>query len=285
MSRITGWGLRQRQFGPGNTAEIEDALCAAEIAGMASFSMPIAVARSCPGMPDLQRVRVVDRQTALRWLAGRGMEHNVVRLMRAWALTTLSVSGSRQARTVMAALPRCPRLESLEVRQADIDPVEFFGLLCASELTFLRLHDCGFVPRAGGSTCDALSPRCGSRLSELIVARGREPLLIDLVTKLIEVSTLRVLRLNLGHTAVQLQALLAALSTQSSLQVMAIRLKKVALVEAFLQGLAGSPCLRSMTNLVVHGKCVRGQPAQGRVSDLAQALVQGSPRLLCVNFV
>jgi len=284
MSRSVGlqsrhlW-LLHRQLGPKNEEEIEAGLCANELAGIESWRMPFAVLQSRAGMSHLHRVGPVDRRIVLNWFADRGMEHNVARLIRTWGLSALFVKNSRRIASVVAALPRCPGLRVLEVLRAGIGPHEILGLLCAGHVTVLRLHRCWCVAPERGTVGGWLTSGCGSRVTDLTVTGPGAASLTDVVNRLIAISSLQSLKLNLGHDDGQLRALLEALQPQPVLRILAIRLAGADQVKALLAGLVTSSCMASLARLTIHGdhqQAPAGQGASGPdvVSDLVDALVK-----------
>lgn len=258
MSRSVGLNSSRnlfphRQLGPKDEEGIEARLCENELADIDSWRMPFAVLRSRVDMPRLQHIGPVDRRIALNWLAKRGMEHNVARLIRAWGVSGLFVENSRRIQTVAAVLPRCPTLRVLEVLKAGIGPGELLGLLCAGRVTVLRLRQCWLLAPDRDTRCGWLTAGCGSQVEDLTVTGSGASSLTDAVSRLIGISTLTSLKLNLGHDDGQLRALLQALQAQPALRILAIRLANPDQVRTLLTGLKTSRCMASLARLTIHG--------------------------------
>lgn len=277
-----------RQFGPKDEREIEAQLCEAEFAGsrFRAGDVPWEVWRSRPDSPRVHQVSPMDQCTALDWFAEQRMVHNVSRLIQAWNLSNLTISGSQRARVVVEAASHCPRLQSLDVWTAGLDREAFIRLLCADHITCWRLRRCWFESAAGGATPGWLAGCSGSRLSRLVVAGDPgSSSLADVVTELVGISPLISLRLNLRFARGQLDGLLDALSTrtESELMMLEIRVGGLRAVEALLEALAKSPCRQSLEHLVVHCKKGPFAASLGEVPRLLQELVRVSCRLHANN--
>jgi hypothetical protein len=222
---------------PRDTEAIEAALCRAEfqLDPVTSLRMPLPVLCSQPGMPHVAKMHSAARLEALRWLARRGMALNVARLLRVWRLAHYTLRGSASSSTVLAALPGCPNLQSLEVWDADLG-VHDVGNLCASHLRVLRLQGCAAEPLPGRWAGGRVAASRGSPL-RVLVATGGNPDVIDAVTYLVHRSSLHTLKLNLGHTVRQVIDLLEALSAHPGLTRIEIRLDELTPLMVFLTGL------------------------------------------------